>query len=308
MERIGYVAGGHPSECFEEVLLAVFLREVRVDLRTAHGPLDVLCGRRDVLGLDDRPSDDDVGCSRFDILSRVLRGDAAGDGDGDGDGIDDLLQNIYRRLLAPHLGVDAHVHADVGCPEGLHAFGALDPVGDVDHVNHDFGAVLATGHDGLLDGGIIGKTEHGDDVSAGLGHDLDFEGPGIHGLGVGDDLLPGELPSECADRFGPFAFDQRRSRLYPIDSSFYRFAGDDDGPVQLHEVQGYLERRHVERIRRTVLTDFVEKDVPLSSPVYHHRSAQKTIITVAKLDGRVGLIIIVLSLFSHRCGTGLHFI
>ena len=88
-----------------------------------------------------------------------------------------------------------------------------------------------------------GKSEDGDDVRPRLRHDLHFERPRVHGLGVGHDPAAGECPLHSADGLGTLALDEGGADLDPIGSALDRFLRDADAPFELHHVEGYLQNR-----------------------------------------------------------------
>ena len=72
---------------------------------------------------------------------------------------------------------------------------------------------------------VIGSAKNEDDVSAGLGGDLDLGTPGVHRFQVGDQGMVGELRTQGTNGVKAFTLDEGGAGLNPIGTSLDRLAG-----------------------------------------------------------------------------------
>ena len=241
MLSVGDVGGGDLGECLEKALLGVTARQFRrYALPGMDGIPDPTGGAGDVLVFDYGSAHDDDGRSRLNHQRSGLRGHPSRGGHRQGGRRTDGAQYLRGRGLTPHLLVDAHVHTDIGGPHGLGLPGPFHPVGDVHEVHHDLRPVLPGRQHRFGDGGIIGQTHHRDHVRSRFDRNLDFKGAHIHGLGVGHDLVMGELLAQGADAFRPFALQEGGADLDPVRPTGHAFLGDGDCSLRVHQVQGDL--------------------------------------------------------------------
>ena len=99
--------------------------------------------------------------------------------------------------------------------------------------------------DGAGDGGVVGCTEHGDQVSAGLEGDVGFEFAGVHGLEVSENNLVRVGVLDRGDNGEAFGRDQRGAELDDVNE-FGNLAGQFEGGFGGQDVHGNLELHDVD--------------------------------------------------------------
>src|SRR6266571_1550577 len=241
LHRVREVRGRDLPERLGDVRVGVLLEQARGDrLAVLHRLLDRARRFGDLLGLDDRASDDDDRSARLDGLRNGLGVQAPRHGDGQRGRLRDRLQLLQRRL-GDHLLVNRDVHVQV-----VHAerFELLRPHGFVDdphQVDHDLRAVPPRGLHRLEDRRVVRDPHHRHDVRAGLHGDLDLERARVHRLQVRDDRLARERFLELADDLDPLRFDERGAGLQPVRAAFRRLRCSEQRPLQVHVVEGDLQ-------------------------------------------------------------------
>src|SRR6266571_3097821 len=241
LHRVREVRGRDLPEGLGDVPVGVLLEQARGDrLAVFHRLLDRAGRVGDFLGLDDRAADDDDRRARLQGLRDRLGVQAPRHGDGQRGRLRDRLELLQRRL-GDHLLVNRDVHVQVVDAKRLELLRPHRFVGDPHQVDHDLRAVPPRGLHRLEDRRVVRDAHHRHDVGARLHGDLDLERARVHRLQVRDDRLARERFLELAHDLDPLRLDERGAGLQPVRAAFRRLRCGEQGPLQVHVVEGDLQ-------------------------------------------------------------------